>query len=387
MNSTLQIASMKNIYTIFILSLTFLMVSCESGDIPNDVNSDVIFYMDGTLNGEPITINAGQEDVYLFTDYQTDSNSLYHFEGNFAKTGLCVNNCDEALKISISNYIDGSIFDIDAGLFEGNYRIATQQIDSMTVYETMFQSSALGNSTTTSRWDFGDGNISPNQHPTHQFETPAPVVKLEVKDLFGCKSIARTTLNLITNEYCQQDFYFTYNPSTGIYKFAPFGGAQQNTTYHWGIITPTFTKQSANSTFHTDVPTNDQFEVCLDAIVASGCVSQICKTIDGNTKTLSCAAAFQFNTQPSQRIRADQIFSNIEIEYTTPDGIRYSNKNGNQTGENYFKIIEISDFDINENGQPTKKITADVKCQLFDVNGNIVVLESTNLVFAVAFPD
>jgi len=377
-----------NILKINLLLLTLFLVSCDETNLPDEVDGEVLFFLDGTLNNKPLIINAGEDNFYLYTNYQVDNNGLLHFEGNFAKTNACIENCDEALRISISNNIPGLGFNINDALFVGDYRLASQQIDSTTLYETTFQASGVGNSTITANWDFGDGNTSTNLHPVYDFQSSNPIVQLEITDLFGCKSLARSQLDLDNNSFCQQDFFFSYNPSLSIYSFIPFGGYQSSNTYQWRIVSESDSLQSSNSTFTTAVNANGQFQVCLTTTSSSGCISEICKSFDAATSTLSCAAAFQFDAQPRVEVVNSQIFSNVEIAYTSPDNVLFTNKNGNQpsTNNSYFRIINISDYEINENGQLTKKIIAEMNCVLFDNNGNELVLNSSNFVFAVALP-
>ncbi len=97
----IEMKIINSIIKIYFISLVLFLVSCEPTETPVDTSGEITFFMDGTLDGQPFNISAGQEETYLYTDYQIDNEDVYHFEGVFAKIPNCLDNCSEALKISL----------------------------------------------------------------------------------------------------------------------------------------------------------------------------------------------------------------------------------------------------------------------------------------------
>ena len=103
--------------------LTFLVVliySCKPEELPPVQTGDPVF----SVTGDLVNIIAGEDDFYLFSDYEKDDMDVYSFVSHFAKTGDCTSDCEEELLIKIRD-IDqntGAIdVDIENALSPGNY--------------------------------------------------------------------------------------------------------------------------------------------------------------------------------------------------------------------------------------------------------------------------
>ena len=377
----------KLIYA-FLFAL-IVLIGCDEIEPPVDSTGEVLFSIDGTLGGNPLLIEAGQEKVYLFTSYALNADDVYEFKASFEKTGQCLADCNEALSISVLNDKSGVQFDLDSSIYIGDYPFDTNEIDSLSIYEVQFQAIATGNSTIYPRWNFGDGTTSNGLSPIHVFRTPNAQVKLEVEDLFGQKSMVQSSIDLANGTQCQKDFYATFNPTIGLYEFhlAELQNLNPSITYNWSLNSPNDVKTGFGNTFETDVQTNGIFEVCLD-INENDCASQVCKTFNNQNKQLISAATFEASIISSTIIKnIESTLSNVKISNTNDAGEVYSTRKGSQTTQQYFRIIKITPFEKNENNQPTVKVETEVKCNLYNDSGEVLELESNQLIFAIAYPE
>ncbi|MFT5168217.1 MAG: hypothetical protein ACI8P3_003458 [Saprospiraceae bacterium] len=84
-------------------------------------------------------------------------------------------------------------------------------------------------------------------------------------------------------------------------------------------------------------------------------------------------------------------FSNILIAYTDQDGTTFRTDLVDQNVESYFQILAVSDFQQNENNQPTKKLDVAFRCTLSSsangVEGIGISFEDAQAVIGVAYPE
>ncbi len=74
----------------------------------------------------------------------------------------------------------------------------------------------------------------------------------------------------------------------------------------------------------------------------------------------------------------------VSISYTTEDGIFYTSSTIGQILPFRFDVLEITDYEVNELGDPTWMIKANFDCILFGENGGTRRIKNGNAVFAVS---
>ena len=81
-------------------------------------------------------------------------------------------------------------------------------------------------------------------------------------------------------------------------------------------------------------------------------------------------------------------FRDVLIEYTNEDGKTFRTDLAEQNVENTFKILAVSDFNVNENGNPTKKVDVTFSCILGDVDNELEIsFINAEAVISVAYPN
>jgi hypothetical protein len=75
----------------------------------------------------------------------------------------------------------------------------------------------------------------------------------------------------------------------------------------------------------------------------------------------------------------------VSISYTNEDGIFYTSSTIGQILPFRFDVLDISDYEVNELGDPTWKLTASFDCILFGENGGTRRIRNGKAVFAVSY--
>ena len=78
----------------------------------------------------------------------------------------------------------------------------------------------------------------------------------------------------------------------------------------------------------------------------------------------------------------------MSIIYTDDSGEEYRSDLEGQPNNSTFSIIDTQDYDLNENGFPTKILTLRFSCLVWNADGESRVIESiSDVTFGVAYPN
>src|SRR5947207_14857 len=102
---------MKNARYIFIWLLTLASIAgCKKEEYPAPPPppSPPTFYFNGSIDGKPLNIQAGENNYYMFTSYSLDS-GVYSFKGELRDKN-CSSNCSNSLRIAIKDYREYTAF-------------------------------------------------------------------------------------------------------------------------------------------------------------------------------------------------------------------------------------------------------------------------------------
>ena len=75
------------------------------------------------------------------------------------------------------------------------------------------------------------------------------------------------------------------------------------------------------------------------------------------------------------------------VEYVNEDGFSFRSDLRPQSDESQFEILEISDFEDNENGEKTRQLKVRFNCVLYGENDLSMNFENAEVVMAVAYPE
>lgn len=114
----------------------------------------------------------------------------------------------------------------------------------------------------------------------------------------------------------------------------------------------------------------------------SGCATDI--AINIQNMTLTSTYTIGFNQSSYGFSTPDNPNNAVSISYTNEDGVFYTSSTTGQILPFRFSVLDIIDYEVNELGDPTWKITASFDCILFGENGGTRRIRNGRAVFAVS---
>jgi gliding motility-associated-like protein len=239
------------------------------------INSPVIFNDQSTTDG----VHPIQQWVWNYGDGITETLTAPPFTHQYTTAGTY----PVWLKIT-DNY------GCTDSLYKPNFIIISKPVADFASADTLscpgkpivFTSYSVGNGLSFT-WNFGDGNTSAQQSPTHQYSAPGVyTVKLFITDLYGC------TDSLVRNQYVKIDVpraLFTMSDSVG--TCPPLFVAFTNQSTYASSLMWNFgdgaTSTDANPSHFYTTPGN--FTATLTIVSPGGCVDVMQKVIRLNGPT------------------------------------------------------------------------------------------------------
>jgi len=105
--------------------LFLLVCACQKKTVlPESDVSDPVFYLNAKVNGNPISIQAGEAGYYMHSSVSQDSNAIYVFKGDLS--GTCASSCGYSLSIAINDYKvsqRGGPLMVDSAIKPGTYNL------------------------------------------------------------------------------------------------------------------------------------------------------------------------------------------------------------------------------------------------------------------------
>lgn len=138
-------------------------------------------------------------------------------------------------------------------------------------------------------WDFGDGNISTQQHPVHTYsKAGSNTVTLKVANSFGCQKVL-TKAGLIQLQNTVADFSYSSNAGCQATNTINFSDLSSNARFHQWDFGDGSTSSAQNPS-HT-FPSAGTYKVKLIAQNGIGCIDSVTKLI-----TVGIVADFNYST-------------------------------------------------------------------------------------------
>ena len=394
-------------YKILALGLLLSVVACKKTELPPTVAEDPVFSVNATLGGMALDWLAGDDDYYLFTEYDKDQYGVFSFTGRFEKLANCQSDCQESLEFEIRDFqvTTGNSTDIGQALAPGTYEYVQPDSGGNVVlegYEVQFENRSQSNIDLSYHWEFGDGETSNEAVPEKHFYplsggNIAVPVRLTIQDSVNtgaCIQFAEKLVHLdtIDNQGPECQLTYTINPPDSammITVCASMTGVPPF-TYIWDNDTTTTAMSSCSPPFWVNGPM--PLDLFIFGIDAAGCLAVqniALLTNPINTIPTYCSADFGYEVSArySDPEGGDSLhLSRVLIRYTDQDGQVYRSDLGQQSTGNSFEILESTDYLENENGEKTRQLKVRFSGTLYAESGASIRLENGQGVIAVAYP-
>lgn len=359
---------------IAILSLVCIG-GCTEKETPPEIVDLPVFNISGSANDVPVSLSAGVNGYYMSTNFDKAANNIYIFKGELKRNDC--NGCGPSLSIYFRNYTTNPSFSIDSSLASGNYLYYDQRNPIETYYQLHCYSSATGIGSAAISWNFGNNRFSTEANPVVTFPM-AGIYPITCSGVFpsSCFNELNQPVFLTPTRVGKTtDFSINY-PDTHTLLFNSIP-VDANAKVSWDFGDG----QTAQGPIVKHIYTSGaMYKVCMVYIKGTDTM-QLCKNV--NTLDITkCKTNFNFT---SALITDSLHLSHIVVEWKDANGIVYSSGNTTQNNTSNFKVLDVGEYNKNELGQKTRKITVLFTCSVS--NGtNTVELKNITGTFAVAYP-
>ncbi len=386
---------MKKVIIYFSL-IVFAFGSCSKVDLDEVPSGDPVFLVNAELDGVDLNLVAGDDDFYMFSEFSKDNFDVYTMTGRFAKDSNCTVECEESLSFSIrSSYADSipnAPFDISSALIQGtnlnyfsNSNTVTQDGHIYTFSSSLIDTlnSAIAGEI---NWEilagqtFETGTGDTFSFPFYGTDDLDVRLSIDIANGLGCTSYFKTKVKNGLDEFCDLELDASFMMGDSVYVLSLIGQNYDSIMWNGNPISvltiPIFGPPNSIITleaFNSNTNCNVELGVCINA----------------DSLNLSSIAFPKFDVQVQEDTQIiggnGEQLSAVTIDYQDETGI-YSSKFADNSN-NTFTITKIEDYEINENGEKTKKLTIEYDCILKKEGSGEEKNITGTAEIAVAYPD
>jgi PKD repeat protein len=352
------------------ISLILLAASCSNKELPKVAGGVPEFYFKGTVDDQPVTLEAGVDDYFMYTSWESTG------EGGLRKGNLGPRNCGgcgPALEISFMLHQNE---DLTAGIQPWRYK--TLEDSDWMQRQFAAEVDAAGNSTF--EWSFGDGTTSTEKDPVHTFSAPGTYeVCLTVDGNADCRSVICNDI-LIDSNACNASFSIHHEGNKAITFNA---NKETYVQYQWDFGDG---KSASGPEVQHTYDYSGFYEACLTVTDAAGCQATMCREISANPGD-HCLSGFSY--RPAYDTAGTG--HGVAITWTDAGGQVYQSNFLDKTHQHdSFEIKNVESYKENNQGQPTQSVVFSVDGYLYhiaDPADSIRLVTEDTSKFAVASDD
>ena len=386
-------------YCLFVIFI-FTMHSCKKD--PGGTfyaEPEPVFSVAAKFGISDVLIEAGRDDFYMFTSYDTDSLDVLIFKGELNKLENCLADCEESLSISIR---DAKVYDpessgpIDVSALKstGYGFVGTEgEGNEQTAYEITFTDRSFSSEDGESEiiWQYPSSSTDVFESAFSDVFESATLedgIPISLTSVFGgdngCTSTFEKVINADYQTDCFHDIDFNIVPKgDGVsYQVLPYNADAPEWEYTWD-----------NSSFVDTLTIASPGTYCLTVTNSYGCTGERCVSIsnlDEDPDSIEyCYAAFSYEVTPLEIPDVTDLFdfSKILITYRSKDGAEYRSDRLSQPESSFFIIESLDDYDFNEFQEATIKLDAKFRVVLYNESGEGVLMNDGEATIGVAIPN
>jgi len=373
------------------ITLIFVFSFCKKKqELPQPEITDPHFYVNCDMDGQPFKISAGDDNYYMSSSwYHQDSNNIYVYKGNLAKqTGsgyqvtFLINDISPATA-NESMKVDSTL-SLGEHLYNDQNSLGLTQSFSFIPLKGPDANSFYG-------WSITDGintptniaassanysistvfNVGTSYSVTQNYsDVSGTCGGISLTNVFKAGSKLNTSIIAVRNTNANPEFKYSlsYRPIPSnikcFWEFYDNNSSSTNFTITDRVFIPgTTTKVKLTLTEKT---TNEIFVANYEVNATNGS---------------ACEANYMVDFLPVKNIR---LYSSVTVLLTDPSGTVYSSQGLIQPSSSSFEILSVSNYNANENGQPTKRLNVKFNCVV--KNGSKEInLKNGEAMIAVAY--
>ncbi|MEM6963413.1 MAG: hypothetical protein AAF573_01525 [Bacteroidota bacterium] len=381
-------------FLIYISLIIIALSGCKKVDIEPPAPNSPVFSVEAVLNNDTLNWGAGDDDFYMFTEFSIDSLDIYTLTGRLAKDTGCVSDCEEYLSFSLrSSYPTSSVnqFDIEQALSATNPSYFQEAPSVMNGFRYTFfgtvEDTLGGSSASNFLWEIaGDTSIGPTIFYDDFSNQDIPVKMTAAVD-GACAVVLDRTIPVgsssATDSCLMEVDIITDSLSGNVFLNISIPQSAGGTDFFWqnNLIS------SPDSFFLALAAGGPTASFLLSGTDAFGCATDMNLCVSGSPNQIASVAIpkFSYTSEPLTITTFDEQFSAVKIDYSDGNQL-YSTKFGNNDNST-FTILDMEEFEVNENGEKTKKLTVNYNATLFNATSTDALQISGTGVIAVAYPN
>ena len=350
--------------TLYILSLIFLLSSCEKQEFVGDPGTPVFMAEVPFVNGESFEVVAGDELYYMFASHQDTESAVIH-SGLFGKEDTCEESCAEnfAIRIVQKNSVQDPIskgkydyYSIPKDGFKHNFSVISSEENF--INEATWRLRNENHPGPTLNFN-SDNDSAPEEGIQLIYDIPGQLVV----------QFERPVLPKAVN--CNLELKVNRVVNEGIFLEIETGSPYTFVNWSTGV--------SGNKT-KIDFNTSSYSANIFDA---SGCQTKV--VVFFKTHNITKDYSIGLNQESYMFSSPDNADQSVIIEYTNKEGEFFTSSIIGQILPFEFNIEKVEKYENNELEQPTWKIDANFDCILFNEIGVSKRIKNGKAVFAVGY--
>lgn len=355
---------MKTRISIILGFFLLVLTACEKEEFSIDKNQPVFTADIPFVTGDDLSINAGDELYYMYSSHQETETELI-YTGLFGKDESCEENCGENFAIKIHQK-NGSQAKLETGKYEffsipkegykHDYTLLTDDEDALEK-----STWRVGNQT-----HFGESLSVNFDNDT----APGEGVRL-IHDEPGQFVVQFDRLILPNEVECDIELKIERVVNEGIFLEIVTSSPYSFISWSTGEV-----GKRIEVDFSSQIYTVKVYD-------GSGCATDI--IINFKTQNISDDYSIGFSQNSYGFATPDNADNSVSISYTDSDGVFYTSSIIGQILPFDFDVLEVSDYENNENDEPTWMIKSKFDCILFGDNGKTKRIKDGNAIFAVSY--
>lgn len=373
-------------YSTLVIFFAVLM-SCEKSD-PIEHASTPVFYASGTIDGEPFSWHAGEDNLYMHSNFLHDTHSVFSFRGALAPSNCETADCPNSLHFYLrdANFsTSNQEANAEEVLQPGNFAWRSLNDSAIAGYRVKLSAEEFYTGDQyTYAWTTSNGLTSTERYPEFIFPADwegAVEICLAITNNSGCTD--NLCYDVFPASTCDLDFdYYVINNVCFLFAEPRGGKAPYNFQWEFG---QNHDPLSAQVKYELNSFTPSK-KICLTTIDANGCIAEKCKNVIINSSAINCASNFLHSKEELYR-NSDEDFSEATIVWYNENGERFSSALSEQTDDAFFTIHEVEEYHQNVQGELTSKAKITFSCVLYNQDlTRQVHFEDVEATVAIAHP-
>ncbi len=371
---------------LFLLLVTIGLFSC-SKEKPMDVQGNVVFRFNGTIDSRSTVFEAGENNYYLKTSYQDNgADDVLLMRGEFLDK---TDPTDNYLRFEFFGYDSANNANILQNVFnQVNFNSFSSDSTFQSIGSTVLKFNSIYGTGGNISWNFGDGTIGTGDSITHSFSPNSLGSNVTMSAFYPSVVCSDSVTNFINlDDPVNGQVQFNVSALGLSLDSFELSATQGFANYSWDFGNQT-TQQGINSV--VQVTYNDSLRKTITLNATGSLLTSSWKAVI--TPKNTCFAAFTYSV-----LSLPSTTSSLRVPYKTcivtyrRNGITYRSYKDDITDQsmrNIFSLKEAQAYENNPEGQRTIRLIGSVNTFLYNENDltDSIAITSSDVSIAVAHP-